>query len=343
MNTLDHTRRELDAVDTQIISLLEKRLALTEVVADWKNSQQGVPYTDTTREGQILEKLRAHTVNPILQDGITDVYGKLFHMSKNIRHLRAHPQSPYRQVGIIGDGLIGRSIANIIQAKNNWYPHDEVRCTIKNHDWNPHDFSTCDLIIIATPIESVCHIATQLAESGCLMAGCTIVDVASVKGDIAQRFSQLAAAHPSYHLIPTHPMGGSQASGKYAAQTSLFAGRPWVVVPIVEGEGALQKLEGFIQYAGSVVVRLDASEHDRLVASISHMPGLVSRALLDFVQTHDPKAITIAGSGFELMTKIGKTTNTRMRTQISRANHDHIKNAVRAFADYLHSHLSWTS
>ena len=61
------------------------------------------------------------------------------------------------------------------------------------------------------------------------------------------------------------------------------------------------------------------------------------------MRAYDPKALTIAGSGFELMTKIGKTTNTRMRTQISETNREEIEKVVHAFADYLHLHPTWTS
>lgn len=344
MRTLDEVRVDLDRIDTELIQLLDTRLKLAEEVADWKNSRSDVPYTDPAREAEILESLRAKANSPILRDGVTDVYLKLFQMSKHIRHLRRVPQSPFRSVCIIGDGLIGRSIAHLIETKNTWYSDHPTVITVVNKEWSVEMLRSCDLIVIATPIHAVAETLHRIEScADMLLPGVVVIDVASVKREVAELFEKSNASNPRLSCIATHPMGGSQGQGKKHSQSTLFSGRPWVVVPSPQRVKAQESVEKFVRYCGSEVVHVDGSEHDRLVASISHMPGVVSHALVDFVRTYDPKALTIAGSGFELMTKIGKTTNTRMRTQISEKNHVEIEKAVRAFADYLHSHPTWTS
>jgi prephenate dehydrogenase/chorismate mutase len=341
MRTLDEVRIDLDRIDQDLIRLLDERLKLTEEVADWKNSQPAVPYTDPVRERAILEHVRTKVQSPILKDGVSDVYIKLFQMSKYVRHLREVPTCPFVSCMIIGDGLIGRSIAQIIETKNAWYPKNQVACVIKNHDWSIEDIYDADLIIIATPIDTVRKIAGEIAQSASQRSRSGIViDVSSVKGSIASVFATLNG-DSRLTFVPTHPMGGSQGQGAASAQTSLFAGRPWVICPAGIDVGIIDHVTQFVRYCGSLPHQMDAQTHDCLAAYISHMPGVVSKALVDFVTSEKPEALSIAGSGFELMTKIGKTANTRMRSLISQTNKENIDTVIDAFSQFLRTRHLW--
>ena len=341
MRTLDTVRADLDRIDGELMRLLDARLKLTEEVADWKNSQQNVPYTDPIREQAILQAVRARVESPILKDGLSDVYTKLFQMSKYVRYLREVPTCQFNSCVIIGDGLIGRSIAQIIDTKNAWYPESQMTYKIQNRDWSVDDTHDADLLIIATPIDVVGEIAQKIVQSASQRKRPgVVIDVSSVKASIAHLFATL---HVNARLtfVPTHPMGGSQGQGASSAQTSLFAGRPWVICPEGIDIGVVDQVMQFVRYCGSTPHQMDAQTHDHLAAYISHMPGVVSKALVDFVSSQKPEALSIAGSGFELMTKIGKTSNTRMRSLISQTNKENIASVVEAFSQFLRTHHLW--
>ena len=83
-------------------------------------------------------------------------------------------------------------------------------------------------------------------------------------------------------------MAGKEARGVEAADADLFRGRPWVLTsPDAE-------LESWIQKIGARLVMLDAAEHDRLVALVSHLPQLLSTALASAL-ANEPAALRIAG------------------------------------------------
>jgi prephenate dehydrogenase len=65
------------------------------------------------------------------------------------------------------------------------------------------------------------------------------------------------------------------------------------------------------------------------------MPGILSRLLFNFVAEKSPESLVLASSGFELMTKIGKTENIRMRSQISKHNELNIQHAMDQFIVFL--------
>ena len=336
INKLTCLRKQIDAVDKDIITLLERRLSLVREVARIKNNEVNIPLTDLNREDEIIHSLQKQTHDMALQDAITDVYKVLFAMSKSIRHMETEVDCPFTHVGIIGDGLIGRSIAKAIKSKKD----ARVKVTIHNREWKIEHYATCDLIIIATPIETVVHIATELAKHRMvLQSGVVIIDVASVKKPIAQAFAKLDSIQSKNApvFVPTHPMGGGQEQGSSYARATLFAGRPWLITPTANTpENIISKISKFVAYCGSRPIIVGAEQHDKLVTYVSHFPGILSQLLLDFVSYQEQESLRFAGSGFEMMTRIGKSNNIRMRSQIAQSNAHNIREVFDAFIHYIH-------
>jgi prephenate dehydrogenase/chorismate mutase len=335
MDDLSLIRKQIDAVDRDIITLLERRLSLVRKVAKIKNNKQEIPFTDAVREENIIRDLQKRTNDMVLQDTISDVYKVIFSISKSVRHLVKEKDCPFSHVGIIGDGLIGRSIANAIYSKVD----TRVKVTIHNREWKVEDYSMCDLVIIAAPIDTVIDIATSLSKNRkSLRPGVVIIDVASVKDKIAKKFAQLNNPHlgTAPIFVPTHPMGGRQERGSTYAQAILFAGRPWIITPVRSAKKeTLDNVSTFVAYCGSRPIIVDAEQHDRLVTYVSHFPGILSQLLVDFVSDKEQESLRFAGSGFEMMTRIGKSKNIRMRSQIALSNAQNIHEVFDAFIHYI--------
>ncbi len=334
MKTLDDVRIEIDRVDELIIDLLVKRLDLAKQVASIKNSQTQTPVTDQSRENRIFEKIENQVEGVVYQNIIKSIYPHLFQASKTIRSLESSKTIPFKNVGIIGDGLIGRSIYKIIKAKSS------AQVAIKNRDWEVEDFKNCDLIILASPISSIIEIAKTITKShNQLKRDLVVIDVASVKEHIALEFDKLNQTCESIYFVPTHPMGGKQEAGSKSATSVLFANRPWVICHDGESQGSsiIKKVAIFVSFLGSNPIELDAKNHDILVTYTSHFPGILSKLLKDFVTSESPESLSISGSGFELMTRIGSTENIRMRKEIGEYNCRNLKSTTDKFIEFLKS------
>lgn len=342
MKQLTTIRNRIDAVDRDMLKLLKKRLSLVRDVARIKNKSLNVPLTDTLREEEVLRSLQKRTKDLVLQDCISSVYQVLFQFSKSVRQLERGVLSSFQTIGIIGDGLIGRSIEKVLRSKGD----KTMQITIHNHEWEVNNYAACDLIIIATPIDQVISVAETLV-AGCeiLKPGVVIVDVASVKSFITQEFVKMNLDLANRMVfVPTHPMGGGQTRGNKDSQATLFAGRPWVITPTKNmKESIVHKVSDFIAYCGANPIIVDAVRHDEFVAYVSHVPGIVSRILWDFVSTRSPASLSFAGSGFEMMTRIGKGTNARMRSQIGTYNADNIQQVAEEFMQFMRDNhvTSW--
>ena len=102
-------------------------------------------------------------------------------------------------------------------------------------------------------------------------------------------------------------MAGHEGSGFGAASGDLFRGRSWILCPTRRSTGrALVLVRRLVRATGARPVRMDAAAHDRAVAFLSHVPQLVSWALLDAARA-DPVArrhLSVAGPGFAGMTRL---------------------------------------
>lgn len=212
-------------------------------------------------------------------------------------------------VGVIGVGLIGGSIA--LAARRAGYSvklyepfaklnSRKYRGTVLVQDVRGLVTNT-RLVIIATPISALASLAKDLAA---LVQPETVVsDVASVKGTVVEILRPALSGRCEY--LPSHPMTGSEKSGPESAKATLFDNSVTIISPefIVSAE-SVKLVENFWRELGSRVLRSSVSEHDRLVAAISHLPHLVAALLIDSVVGHTPAALNFAGPGFRDVTRV---------------------------------------
>lgn len=147
-----------------------------------------------------------------------------------------------------------------------------------------------------------------------------VIDLASVKSAILA--DVLTSGADATRYLGTHPMAGREKSGPVAARGELFAARPWVLCEHPLARRELVKLAQQVAVElGSTVTFLDASEHDRTVALISHVPQVMSSLLASRLQDTPLYALGLAGQGLRDTTRIA-ASDPNLWVQILAANAD---------------------
>lgn len=208
-----------------------------------------------------------------------------------------------QQVSIIGLGLIGASIglglrrwatdggkrAPVIELTgfDIDLTHQSYAKKIKAVDrteWNLRGaVERADFIVIATPVGAVREIFEMIAAYG--KQGVVVTDTCSTKAAVLSWAKELLP--PGVHFVGGHPMAGKTQSVE-GADADLFQGAVWCVTPQVSAsDDAVQTVLGMVAALGADPLFIDAEEHDSFVAGISHLPFLLSVALMRVV-SRDP-------------------------------------------------------
>lgn len=218
------------------------------------------------------------------------------------------------QAGVVGLGLIGGSLGLDLQSCG-WRVQGLVhrqataeralaRGLVSAVSTDPACLRGCDLVILALPIPLLLNPAPELLEA--LPRDAVITDVGSVKRPVLEAWK---GRHPRF--VASHPMAGTAAAGVEAGLADLFQGRPWIATPDTETDPeALAVVEAVARDLGSHWLTSGAAQHDQAVALISHLPVLVSAALLRAVgEERDPEirqlAMALASSGFADTSRVG--------------------------------------
>jgi prephenate dehydrogenase len=160
-----------------------------------------------------------------------------------------------------------------------------------------------NLILVAVPPQHVPEIFRSLATLA--PAGAVITDVSSTKAQVAAWASELLP--PTLDFIGGHPMAGREKVGPAAADPALFKEALYCLCP---GQGtrpeSVALVEAMIQQIGAKLYFIDPSEHDAYVAGISHLPFLLSTALVE-ATSRSPgwrEMAPLAASGFRDISRL---------------------------------------
>lgn len=230
-------------------------------------------------------------------------------------------------VGFIGFGMIGGSIARAIRANAKtaawamgaWSPtgagpqHALEEAVIDRAADSPQQvLADADLVVLAGPATACLEALDELAGPwrAALPPGAVITDVASTKAALLAR-----ADSAGLRYVGGHPMAGLETSGYPSSRADLFADRPWVIVPgRVATTSDIARVTGLVASCRGRVVRLNAADHDRAVAGISHLPLVVAAALVEAVagrsEAEAPEewavARQLAANGWRDMTRLAR-------------------------------------
>lgn len=166
------------------------------------------------------------------------------------------------------------------------------------------------LVILAGPplemLETIKAMGGALASD--LEPHATITDVVSTKAKIVNE-----ASSAGLRFVGGHPMAGRETTGVAASTSDLFAGRPWVIVPASSATpDDVVRVEALALAVGATPLQTTAEEHDAAVASISHLPLVLSAALVESVAgpsvagTNWRLARRLAATGWADMTRLAK-------------------------------------
>ena len=208
-----------------------------------------------------------------------------------------------RTAGVIGLGLIGGSVALALRDLGyvvGGIDHDEaavqraVDDQIIAHKGLPADAT---LTVVATPVD---HIPDGVKQALSETVG-WVTDTGSVKGEIAQ-----AVGHERF--VPSHPMAGSEQSGLAGARPDIFRGAAWVITPTIEtSDQTFAAMHELVVALGADPLTLEPAAHDRMVATISHVPHLTAATLMNLASRRSDEHLAmlrLAAGGFRDMTRI---------------------------------------
>ncbi|MFM8844170.1 MAG: prephenate dehydrogenase [Actinomycetota bacterium] len=209
-------------------------------------------------------------------------------------------------IRIVGAGLIGTSIALGAAQQGHTVELDDTDPTsrrLAEDLLRPHlSQAQPDLVVVATPPQRA--FATLLIESESNPQS-TFIDVASVKNNLLHDVEALPAL--AERFIGTHPMAGREVSGPSSAQGDLFNGRAWIVVPTSRvAKSHLDLVTSFIESLGATPYLMNGSEHDRLLARISHLPQILSTTLASSISEAN-KGLELSGQGLRDMTRLANS------------------------------------
>lgn len=133
-----------------------------------------------------------------------------------------------------------------------------------------------EVVFCAAPVGALPALAAEaLAASGPETA---VTDVGSTKGDLAVA---VAAAPQPERFIGGHPLAGAESSGVENAREDLFEGARWYLTPGRRSSGILyDRLQRTIAELGARPQAIEAEAHDRLMATVSHLPHVLANALV---------------------------------------------------------------
>ena len=194
----------------------------------------------------------------------------------------------FKQMTIIGLGLIGSSIARAVREKGLAgkiiaYDTNELSCAFAKKEkivdsafYGEENLGksveNSDLVIIATPPASLEDIAEKIKDF--LASGAIVMDMASVKQPAITAISPHIPKNVIF--IPAHPIAGSEKSGVGAGKADLFVGKRIIITPEIPPEGEiLEKLIDFWHSIGARLEGMPADIHDNLYAYMSHLPQLI--------------------------------------------------------------------
>jgi prephenate dehydrogenase len=172
---------------------------------------------------------------------------------------------------------------------------------------DPAIVAGADLVLIATPVGQMGAIMQAIAPH--LAARTVVTDGGSTKQDVvALAYAKLKGRVAQF--VPGHPIAGAEHSGVAAAKADLFRARKVVLTPLPENsERSIRRVRAAWRICGAKLFRMQPAEHDRVFAAVSHLPHLLSYALVDQVARHPNgrQLFDYAAGGFRDFTRIASS------------------------------------
>lgn len=268
----------------------------------------------------------------------------------------------FNTIAVVGVGLIGASLAAAFKKSDSdlkILAVDQDQYTIKKaEDLKIIDkgfleikdnLKEAELIFVAVPVSKITDVIKEIDKGS--NSSQLIVDAGSTKKEVLKKAQQLLK-NSSRSFIGAHPMAGSHKSGIDWHDAELFAGAPFILTPILENKSKsteadentffnkeseiinnldenkreeLLALKELIENIGARTYIISAEEHDRCTALVSHLPHLLSSALVNMLnlEKDNTNMLKLSGSGFRDMTRIAGSSP-ELWQDIILSNHENL-------------------
>jgi len=248
---------------------------------------------------------------------------------------------PFASVAIVGVGLIGGSIALGIRER---WPSVRVfgvdRPAVLAHAAgsgaldkglsSAAELPEVELVVLAAPVRQNARLLVDLPAR--VRESAIVTDVGGTKRDI-QKAAVVAGA--PLRFVGGHPIGGAEHGGFGFARPDLFRGRPWIFTPTAEDADASTRLMRLAEGLGARPVTMDAAEHDRVMAFVSHLPQLATSALMEVIGSAvQGEGLRVAGRGLVDTTRLASSPASVWQ-DVCVTNADTIRTALDLLIDRL--------
>ncbi len=254
----------------------------------------------------------------------------------------------FKQITIIGFGLIGSSIARAARQTN---IAERIVCGDLSRDvcekvkvLGLADEVTTDLaksvrnselVILSIPVGAMAAVAERIAHA--LMPGCIVSDTGSVKTSVMQSLQTRLPA--KVHLVGGHPVAGTENSGPESGFAELFQNRWCILTPLRHTElRAVEKLTTFWEAFGANIEIMDPEHHDLVLGITSHLPHLIAYTIVgtatDLEEDLKGEVIKFSASGFRDFTRIAASDPVMWR-DVFMNNKDAVLEILQRFTEDL--------
>lgn len=190
------------------------------------------------------------------------------------------------------------------------------------------------VVFIATPISAIGEAVAACA--GSLAPGTVVSDLASTKAGVVEEITAMLPDGVGY--VGGHPMTGSEQSGVRFAVGDMFDMRYYILTPTDSTDPEdLARIHGLLTSIGARVITMDPESHDRAMATVSHVPHMLSLLLMELASREQERmqsTYKIAAGGFRDMTRIA-TSNPDMWMDIARENRSFIIERLEEYGQSL--------
>ncbi|CAB3910492.1 prephenate dehydrogenase [Achromobacter piechaudii] len=202
-----------------------------------------------------------------------------------------------RQAGQVGRVLgVGRNAASLARA---------VELGLIDEAVSAEDAAKrADIVLLSTPVGGLKNVLSRMLPH--LGAATVVTDAGSTKAEVVDAARE-ALGDQVGRFVPGHPIAGAERTGPEAADAALYRGRTVILTPLPQNSAqSIDLVRRAWQACGASVINMDADAHDRVLASVSHLPHLLSAVYMEQVATAaDARTrLDLAGSGFRDFTRI---------------------------------------
>lgn len=242
------------------------------------------------------------------------------------------------KIAIIGLGLMGGSLALGLKGKcavlYGIDPHlPTLELALSQHivDYADSDpaklLPEVDLAILAAPVPAILTLLEQLPLF--TPNPCIVMDLGSTKKIIVDAMSLLPER---FDPIGGHPICGKEKLSLANAERTLYYAAPFLLTPLERtSQRALSAANQIIEALGAKGKTLDAVEHDRILASTSHLPFLLSSVLASATPEN---VASFIGPGFKSVSRLAGTPSSMM-LGVLRSNRENVLNALHVLQSQL--------